>query len=420
MKDIIKTSLPNGTRVLLMPDSTVRTASIGIWVKSGVRYESAQNNGISHFIEHMLFKGTNSRSSFDIAEEADSVGAILNAFTAKEYTCFYARTLDQHLLKMADLISDMVLNPRLSEEDCEVEKGIICEEIGMYDDSPEDLMTDALYSSVWKSSPLGMSILGTRETVTSMTADTLKTYMKSMYTSDRIVIAASGNFDPSSLTEQLKNAFGGLQKSKFATLKYDTQYTPSVSTIAKDFEQTNFCICFPAFSQSDIRKYPLSLLNLILGASSSSRLFRKIREEKGLAYSVGSSSSLYCREGLFCIDAGINPTSEDAVFSEIVSVLSDIIAHGVTEKEFSRAKEQCKASVVMSLESTGSRASHMGRSELLEEKVYTDEEILKKIESVSVDDVNSVARDIIDFSKASVSVVTKKPSDEQRYIGYFR
>jgi len=416
IKSLQKVVLPNGLRIVLLPDNHLRTASIGVWVGSGTRFETPEIGGVSHFIEHMMFKGTEKRSAFDIAETIDAVGANMNAYTTKEYTCYYARALDAHIYTAVDVICDMITNPKFAPEDVETEKGVICEEIGMYEDSPEDVMIDRLYSGVWNSSMLGTNILGTRSTVNSMTSEAIRKYKNERYTPGRMVIAASGNFDPEEMLNFLKRYFEHLPSSDGTMECLPAEYTRSITISKKDFEQTNICLGFPTIALSNPDRYAFSILSTLAGGSTSSRLFQQIREKLGLAYSVGSGCTHYMNEGLFEVDAGVSPSSEEQALDKILEILKELKTNGITQREFSRAKEQLKAGVVMGLESTSSKVASLGRTQLLENTICLEDEILEKIEAVTIDDVSRIAANYIDFSKCSVSAVGKSVHEKDFYL----
>jgi len=406
-ENIQRITLDNGVRLLMLPDDRSRSASVSLWIGSGSRFELPERAGVSHYIEHMLFKGTDRRTARELAEESDAIGGQLNAYTTKEYTCVYSRALDSHLSRALDLISDMTLNSRMAESDFETERGVILEEIGMYEDSPEDLMIDGLYSTLWKDSMLGHNILGTRETIKKMTTAQLRAHMAEQYTGSRIVCALSGAFDPDAVTGQISDAFGGLAKGDIPLTAQPATYHKGTRLIEKDFEQTHIALCFPGAAYNDPRRHALGILNSICGGSSSSRLFQRIREEMGLAYSVGCSSTPYMTEGMFEVDAAVSPRNEEAALSELVKQLCILRRDGVTPQEFVRAKEQLKASVVMGLEGNSAVAAHMGRSELLYGKIKSEDDVLASIDSVTLDQVNEAARYFIDFDNYSLCAVGK-------------
>lgn len=406
-ENIEKLTLPNGIRLLLLPDDRTRSASVGLWIGSGSRFEAPERSGVSHYIEHMLFKGTARRTARRLAEESDAIGGHLNAYTTKEYTCIYARALDSHLPVAVDLITDMLTASRLDESDIETERGVILEEIGMYEDSPEDLLIDRLYSAIWPDNMLGANILGTRETVEAMNAEGLAAHMAEQYTGSRIVCAVSGAFDRSALVGQLTAALGGLAQGAVPFKAEQAVMHRATALLEKDFEQTHICLGFPAVSQNDPRRHALGMLSSICGGSSSSRLFQRIREELGLAYSVGSSITPYMCEGLFEADAAVSPRNEEAALRELVRELCRLRRDGVTEEEFLRTKEQHKASIIMGLEGNAAVAAHMGRGELLRGVIRSEDEIIATIDSVTREQVNEAAREFINFDNYSFCAVGK-------------
>lgn len=410
-----KVTLPNGLRLLMLPDDHGRSVSVSVWIGSGSRFEKPERSGASHYIEHMIFKGTARRSARDIAEEMDGIGGQLNAYTTKEYTCVYARTLDSHLPIALDIISDMITSSTLAEEDMETERGVILEEIGMYEDSPEDLMLDGIYEAMWGGDMLGANIAGTRETVGRMTVADLRAHMADQYTAPRIVVAVSGAFDCDSFVELAQRHLGSLPSGGLPFAAECAGYAGRVNLMQKDFEQTHFCIGFPGVSQDDERRHALGLLNSICGGSSSSRLFQRIREELGLAYSVGCTFTPYMREGLFEVDAAVNPRNEEAAIRELITVLCQLRRDGVTREEFLRAKEQHKATTIMGLEGNSAIAAHLGRGELLRGRIKSEDEILATIDAITLEQVNEAARQFIVFDNFSLCAVGKV-RDENSYL----
>lgn len=418
-ENIERVTLPNGLRLLMLSDDRVRSASISVWIGSGSRFEAPERAGVSHFIEHMLFKSTRKRSARDIAEEMDAIGGQFNAYTTKEYTCVYARTLDTHLPIAVDVISDMITSPQLLEQELETERGVILEEIGMYEDSPEDLMVDGIYTAIWPGDMLGTNILGTRESIERMTAASLRAHMAEQYTGGRVVCAISGSFDRESLVRQITESFGVLPRGDVPYKAEPAVFHRSFNLIEKDFEQTHICLGFAGVAQNDERRHALRVLNSICGGSSSSRLFQRIREELGLAYSVGCSSTPYMREGLFEVDAAVSPKNEEAALRELVRELCLLRKNGVTNDEFVRAKEQMKASIIMGLEGNAAIAAHMGRGELMRGQIKSEDEIIAEIEAVTVEQVNAAAVDFINFDSYSLCAVGKV-RDQSVYDGVVR
>lgn len=401
-----KIEFENGFRVMLEQVEGARSATMGIWIGSGSRYEQPENAGVSHFIEHMLFKGTPRLSAWDIAEQMDSIGGALNAYTAKEYTCVYARALNNNVPAALEIICDMVADPRIDQQDLDTEKGVILEEIGMYEDSPEDLCVDMMYSSVWRSSRLGSNILGTRETVSAMTAGTMRAYKERMYVPERMVASLAGSFDRDAVLECLQRHFGRMKNTGNRIATSPAQYHQGNALMTKDFEQTQITLGFPGISATDERRFAMQILNSILGSASSSRLYQRIREELGLVYSIDFFSASHLDSGLAGVMMALAPQSEERALYETICIL-DGIKRNVSEKEISRAKEQYAASLIMGMESTPARAAHMGRSELIYGQVPTEDHMIARIRAVTPEQVMELAREVLRFDTMSVSAVGK-------------
>ncbi|MBR4858296.1 MAG: insulinase family protein [Clostridia bacterium] len=398
--------LDNGLRIAICKSEYAKTCSMGIWVASGSCYETPETAGTSHFIEHMLFRGTNKRSALDIAVEMDEIGGVINAYTAKEMTCFYAHTLTEHMPKALDIICDMVTDPRLSPEDVELEKGVIKEEIAMYEDSPEDLCADTFYENIWSDSMLGSNILGTPETVDSITAEKLRDHMARFYVPERTVISFSGNFDEEKAVEICRNYFSSQINTGFEITPVPAEYKPGITVVKKDFMQNQLILGFPGISLTDKRRHTVSLISSILGSASSSRLFQRIREELGLVYSVDTAGVSHLDTGVFIVCMGLSKSSEKKAISEALKIIADFPG-SVTEKELERAKEQIVASFVMGLESVSSVASRNGRNVLLYGKIVSEDEVIKKIRAVTLEELKETASEILDISKISLCAAGK-------------
>lgn len=400
-----KIVLPNGVRVLMEWQAHARTACFGVWAKSGSAYESKQVNGISHLIEHMVFKGTERRSALDIAEEMDAIGGQMNAYTASDYTCFYARTLSEHVEQAFDILADMVTAPRFDPRDLELEKGVVLEEIGMSRDTPEERVAENLYSSVWRDSSAGLPILGTEESLKPMDAPLLHRYRAEKYAPDRLVAAICGRFDREAFLRQAERFFAGIPAGNGQQEDCSIVYHKSCAIERCDQEQTHLCLCVPGVSTSDPRRHALSMLNIIAGGSSSSRLFQRIREELGLAYSIYTNTASFQGGGLFEIQTAVSPGADEQACAEILKVLQTLRNGGVTQKEFTRAKEQLKSSLVMGMENASSRVGHMGRNELLRNRVKTEDELLEEINAVTIEGVCAAAQELLALEQLSISVV---------------
>ncbi|MBQ3135576.1 MAG: insulinase family protein [Oscillospiraceae bacterium] len=403
-------TLPNGVRIVTQPVPAVRTAAVGVFVGTGSRHESAKENGAAHFLEHMAFKSTLTRSTDRLAMDIDSIGGQMNAYTTKESTCFYTRCLDLHLPRAIELLGDMLLNGAFLEEEVDTERGVILEEIGMYRDTPEDLVNELLNAAVYKGHSLARPILGTRRTLSAMTGAWLRDYRRSHYLPHKIVISLAGSFTQSDV-EQLKNLFSTLTPGKEPRVRA-AQYCPAVTVRRKAIEQNHIIIGFPAPSFLDDRRYQMTLLSSILGGGVSSRLFQQVREQQGLCYTVYSYISDHEDTGLLGLYTALSPQTEDKALSTICRVAAEMAEHGPTADELDRAREQAKANVLMGLESTQARMSHAGNSMLLRGKVSSPDEILAAYDAVTARQLRDLAGEVLDFSRASVSAVGRVRTGE--------
>ncbi len=401
----------NGLRIVIQKADHAKTCSMGVWIASGSCFETPETAGTSHFIEHMLFRGTKRRSALDIAVEMDKIGGILNAYTAKEITCFYAHSLSEHMPKALDIICDMIKNPKLSPEDIELEKGVIKEEIAMYEDSPEDLCADVFYEKVWQSSMLGSNILGTPQTVDSVTKESLEAHLAKFYVPERMVVSLSGNFDEEKALEICNSYFSDLKNTGFKLSPVSAEFNQGITRIKKDFMQNQLILGFKGISLTDKRKHAVTLISSILGSASSSRLFQRIREELGLVYSVDTASVSHLDAGVFIVCMGLSEKSEKKALEEALKIIADF-PEAVTEKELMRAKEQTVASFVMGLENISSLASRNGRNVLLYDKTVSEEEVISKIRAVTLEELKAVASEILDISKISLCTAGKIKSEK--------
>ncbi|MDR1702393.1 MAG: insulinase family protein, partial [Sporomusaceae bacterium] len=379
-----KTVLPNKIRVVSEEIPYVKSVAIGVWVGTGSRFEREDNHGTSHFIEHMMFKGTENRSAKEIAETVDAVGGQLNAFTAKEYTCYYIKVLDSHREMAMDVLSDMLLGSKFDAEDIELERQVVLEEIHMYEDAPDELVHDIFLDSVWPGHQLGRNILGTKKSIEGLDKKKILEYCRDFYTADNIVIAAAGNIEHAELVKLCEKYFGSLGGQKKEMLLAPPQLLPARNFSFKDTEQVHICMGTLGLPQEHPDIYNLHLLNNIFGGGVSSRLFQSIREERGLAYSVYSYHSSYKDAGLFSIYAGTRPANAPEVVSLILENIRELKKSQISPEELRRAKEQLKGSVLLGLESSGSRMSRIGKNEISLEKYIPLEEIVEKIEAVSL------------------------------------
>ncbi len=407
-----KFTLNNGLRIVCEQIPYVRSLSIGIWVGTGSRNETLQNNGVSHFIEHMLFKGTYKRSAKQIAECIDNIGGQLNAFTGKECTCFYAKVLDTHADIAIELLADIFFNSRISDNYITIEKRVILEEIKMYEDSPEDIVHDLFAETVWADNSLGFPILGSPKSLRKINRKVIANNINDNYTPQNSVISIAGNFDSKNLLKLLEKEFGKWGCANEHIIKSNkAEFTSRSMVKHKDTEQVHACMGFKGIEQGNDRLYPLLAVNNIFGGGMSSRLFQKIRETKGLVYSIYSYPAAYKYEGLFCIYAGMNPEHFEKVLYLIIEEIRKIISKGITKDELEKSKEQLKGSFILGLESTSSRMNSIGKSELLLGRIKTTTEVLSKINSISLSDINEIINMVFNLNNISFSAVGTIPSD---------
>ncbi len=405
--------LNNGIQIVAEKIPHFRSISIGLWFKAGSVYEGQKQNGLSHFIEHMLFKGTESRNAKEIAQTLESVGGQLNAFTAKECTCFYAKIIDEHLELALELLSDMVLGSVFDKMEIEKEKGVVLEEISMYEDSPDDVVHELLSANFFGSHPLGQSILGTRENIMAYTREGIMEYFNRFYTPQNLVISIAGNFHDNELVELLERYFG----SWGASIHEYNQLTSAnpghgIFYRQKDIEQAHICVGCPGLPLGNEGIYSLMVFNNIFGGGMSSRLFQKIREEHGLAYSVFSYPSSYVYGGLFTIYAGMKPSQTTEVLSIIRQEIKSIKNEGITQEEFYMAREQLKGNYILSLESTSSRMTAIGKNQLLLGRILSPDEILAKIDNVTLDSIYEVLNGMYLEDNTTIALVSREDLTE--------
>lgn len=399
----VKRVLPNGVRLISEKLDTVRTVSVGIWVGNGSRYEPAALSGISHFIEHMIFKGTEKRSAQHIAIAIDALGGQANAFTDKECTCYYMKVLDKRLQTGISILADMFMHSRFAQEDINLERGVVLEEIDMYEDSPEDVAIDKLFEQCYAGSALGRPILGTSETLQAINSEAMHDYMQHYYRPADTVIAVSGHFTEDDL-DYIAELFSHMQGEGRNQIT-PAVYQPSLLLREKDIEQNHLCLSFPGVSLLSEERYAMNLLSSILGGGMSSRLFQGVREQNGLCYSIYSFTTPHLDTGLFSIYTGLGPETEQKALELILRELRQFCEDGPAAEELSRCREQVKTNLLMGLESTGTRMMTIGRSELLRGQVSAVEQVLAAYDRVTAEDVLALARRVFDFTQASLSVV---------------
>lgn len=397
-------TLDNGIRLITYKMTEMKSVSVGLWVNAGSRCETPINNGVSHFIEHMLFKGTAKRNAKKIAEIFDAIGGQINAFTGKECTCFYTKTLSSYLDISLEVLSDMFFNSVFAETEMELEKNVVVEEINMYEDAPEELVHDISALNTWKGS-LGYTILGPKENILGFSQEDIKKYMKENYTLNRLVISVAGNFDDRELEKCMNKYFGSREKTT-SEIKYTkNEFNEGTIFKEKDTEQSHLCIAYPGLDSRSDLVYPMLALNLILGGGMSSRLFQEIREKKGYAYSVYSYTSSYMKEGTMEIYAGFNPNNFDKVMELINKEINKITTKGVTKKEIENARTQLKGNFLLGLENTTSLMSYAGKSEVLWDYIESIDEVLEQINSVNEEKINEVIKQSFATNKKSITVV---------------
>ncbi|MED3757915.1 pitrilysin family protein [Peribacillus frigoritolerans] len=400
---IKKYTCQNGVRIVLENIPTVRSAAIGVWIKTGSRNETPELNGVSHFLEHMFFKGTTQRNAREIAESFDSIGGQVNAFTSKEYTCYYAKVMDNHASYALEILADMFFNSTFDGEELKKEKNVVYEEIKMYEDTPDDIVHDLLSKAVYENHPLGYPILGTENTLETFNSDTLKKYVHDMYTPDKVVVSIAGNVDEK-LINEVESYFGSYQGGEERLELVKPSFHENRITRKKDTEQAHLCLGYNGLEIGNDKTYSLITLNNILGGSMSSRLFQDVREQRGLAYSVYSYHSSYQDSGMVTVYGGTGTNQLDSLYETIQETLDTLKRDGITEKELRNSKEQLKGSLMLSLESTNSRMSRNGKNELMLGEHRSLDDIIIKIDEVTEDTVNELANQI--FTEHSLSLVS--------------
>jgi len=400
------TTLANGLRVISERMPHVRSVSVGIWVCTGSRRETAERNGLSHFIEHMLFKGTTSRSAEDIARSVDSIGGNLDAFTGKELVCFNTKVLDEHLSRAFDVLADLVLHPLFREEDIEKEKGVILEELKMEADSPDYLVQEIFSSNFWKDHSLGKPILGTPETVGRFDQDAVRDYYAAVYTPANLVVTAAGNLTHQRLVDLARQYFEELAPSPPAPADQAPHTHARIALRNKRaLEQVHLCLGVPSHPLPHRERFTWYVLNTLLGGGMSSRLFQNIRERQGLAYAVFSELSPYRDTGCLSVYAGTSRESARRVVDSILKEFRELKEKPVDEEELRRAKDYLKGSLVLGLESTSSRMSGLARNEIYFGRFFSLDELLESIEAVAAEGLRELARTFFDSRHIALTIL---------------
>ena len=401
-----RTENANGIRVLTESMPNLRSVTAGFWIGVGSRDEPLELSGISHFIEHLLFKGTEKRSARSIAEEFDAMGGELNAFSAKEYTCFYAKVLDENVEEALEIMVDMLLRSVMRPQDVDAERKVILEEIAMHEDSPDDIIHDLFVSALWESHPLGQSVLGNHNVISTLSSEEIRAYFKRFYRPENIVVAVAGNVEHDRVVEmvdELMNVDGGGERHRRHSVVPDIR--PHTVVYDRPTEQAHIVLGTQGLPRNHPARFALAVLDNILGGGMSSRLFQKVREERSLAYSIFSYHSMYVETGLVAVYAGTNPENASSVLELIKEELEHILDRGITREELERAKGHIKGNLVLSLEDSGSRMTRLGKAEVCGSDILTLDGLLAKIDAVSNEDVLRLAQQLFGSRKLVATVI---------------
>ena len=424
ISQVRRTVLPGGLRVITESMPGVRSATVGAWVGVGSRDEAPTLSGASHFLEHLLFKGTPTRSAMDISIALDSVGGEFNAFTAKEYTCFHARVLDEDLPLAVDVLGDMVTSSLITSEDVEAEREVILDEIAMHDDDPDDVVHNLFAEHAWGGTPVGRPIAGTAESIRTLSRTQITRYYRSRYRPENMVVAVAGNVDHASVVRLVRKAFGRANFLSDTTTRPAPvrrserirRTTPGRVSLTRAFEQVNVVLGVNGLVRTDERRYALGVLNAVVGGGTSSRLFQEVREHRGLAYSVYSFAAHYSDAGMFGVAVGCLPSKLDEVLSVVRDELAKVAHEGITADELDRGKGQLRGGLVLGLEDSGSRMSRIAKAELLYDELPSLDEVVKRIDAVTVEDVQLLAKELFDGAE-TLAVVGPLTEETDRPAG---
>jgi predicted Zn-dependent peptidase len=406
-----KSVLPNGMRILTERMPHVRSVAVGVWVETGSRYEVEARGGVSHLIEHLVFKGTATRSAEVIARTMDSVGGQMDAFTTKENTCFYVQVLDEHLPLAVDLLTDILLHPLFDAEELEREKSVVLQEIRMVEDTPDDIIHDLFAAQIWGHHPLARPILGTRELVTGFQRDAIADHFGEEYVPPRIIIAVAGNVTHEQVVELFGRGFNGYTRPARPRASEVVKLSPGVNIVHKALEQVHLVMGFPGLAHAAPERYAMFVLNDVIGGSMSSRLFQEVRERQGLAYSVHSGVQAFSDTGLMYVYAATDVENFSKVLKSTLKELREVKKHGVTAEELRRAKDHLKGSLMLSLESTSSRMNRLAKHELHLGSFLTIDEMLASIDGVRHEEVQALLSQVID--EEQLALTTLGPLDRR-------
>lgn len=405
-------TLPNGLRVFINKRDDLRSATVGVWVLAGVRNETSEIEGISHFIEHIVFKGSEKRTGFQIAEGMDEIGAHVNAYTTKEYTFFYTKALDYQILKAADILFDMIRHPRLDEKDIETEKGVVLEEINMCEDDPGDVVYEVNETSLFEGTSLQYKILGEKETVSALKKEDITEYMKDNYCADKTVIGISGNFNEEEMLEKVREYFSDLAEKSKGDGYFKVPFKKDIVLKTMQTEQTHLMMCFDGVGIEHEDLYALQVCMFILGTGTSSMLYQRIREELGLCYSVDSWLGRYRGGGYIAISVSLSPASEERAIGEIARIVGSF-SKNITERQVDIAKEKLISSLIMSREQPQSKFSSVGYNQLMTGKFIEDDYIIDSIKAITLEDVVAVSEKYLDLNEMAFSAVGKVKTKEE-------
>lgn len=411
-----RTFLDSGATVVTERMNEVRSVSVGLWWDVGSRDEPDPLAGTSHFLEHLLFKGTPTRSAKDIADVFDAVGGDVNAFTGKEYTCFYARVLDNDLPMAFEVLSDMARNSTIDRDELEAERNVILEEIAMHEDAPDELVHDLFYRCMWAKHPLGRPVLGFNETVGEVSREDVVEYWRERYSPENLVVAAAGHVDHDDLVQRVEEAFTSAGGTKTSREGPTPTSATGVNVFKRPTEQAHMIVGKQGIARGHPDRHALAVVDTILGGGMSSRLFQEIREKRGLAYSVYSYRSLYADTGTFAVYAGTTPQNAETVIDLVQDEIASILENGITEAELERAKGHAKGSLVLSGEDAGSRMNRLGRQQLTTGEILSIDELIERFDAVSMEDVRRIATDVLGSGSFQITVVG--PFEEDAFDRY--
>lgn len=397
--------LNNGIRIVMEEMPAYRSVSIGVWVRTGSMYENRTNNGMAHVIEHMMFKGTSRRTAADIANEMTAIGGNMDAFTCKDCTCYYAKTLDIYVEQALDILGDMLCNSLFDEKELKKELGVILEEIDMYEDSPEDLVHEHLQMAVWENHPLGYLISGEKDVVSGFNRKKLLDFFNQFYVGENIVISVAGHFEENDMLTWLDRYFGDMPKGRRSDPGISPDFKKVIWKRNKDIEQNHLCLAFDCCTALSDERYVMTVANNLLGGNMNSRLFMKIRDELGLTYAIYSYGSSYEQAGLFQIYAAMQPSQTGQVMEAIFEEISRLVHNGVSEKEWSIAIQQIQAELILGYESSYNRMSGLGKSLLIRDGIVSLEEDLQRIRQVTTEDVRQFFEKYLQRDKCGVAIV---------------